>query len=275
MRNHTKNNQKISIDQTTGANQDKKYIFVVKLSVLRTNDLVSYLKTLFLKYNSVSIDYEGDEKYLTKQELEEITDWLQITYKNEKKLFYTVAIRSRFDILQYGEQEYLKVLTHFYETYAFFTIILVAGHKKYIGENKRSLHVTKRFIEWIEILTLKNKNKEIFIGADNMFTLANSLLTIYGNIRIILLKSKQLNFQMSLFESTLLQRIGVYALYCESQEKAENNEYVRSYLQRRGVQEEDIAKEIKNYTIEKKELIKTTLEKEKRYLFLFSVEFSE
>ena len=227
-----------------------------------------------MKYDSVSIDYEGDEKYLTKQELEEITSWLQSTFKNEKKLFFTVAIRSRFDILQYGEQEYLKALTHFYETYAFFTIILVTGHKRYIEKDKRSLHVTKRFIEWINLLTLKQKDKEIFIGADNIFTLANSLLRRYSNTRIILLKSKQLPFQMSLFELTLHQRIGIYALYIESQEKALNNEYIRSYLQRRGIQEKDIAKEINNYAIEKKELIKTQLEREKMHLFLFSVEFS-
>ena len=79
---------------------------------------------------------------------------------------------------------------------------------------------------------------------------------------------------MNLFEYTLHQRIGIYALYIESQEKALNNEYFRSYLQRRGIQEKELAQEINNYAIEKKELMKTTLEQEKMYLFLFSVEFS-
>ena len=253
---------------------DRNTSFVVKQSALQSEDIVGKIRTLFFDYDSVSIDYEGDTKYLSKNRLVEILEWLHSTFVGTKRLFYTIAVRSTYDILDQKatSYSYVQELLELYSIFENFQIILVAGNKKYVAEQNQKKHLQERFHGWIQKLSEYDRTKEIYLGADGMFKLTKNLLHTYENTQAILLKNPLYDDQFAYFTLELQSRVGVYALLITSKDEAVKSEYMRGYLKRRGIQETDYKEKIYFYAIEKEALKNSQVRKEFNFMFLFSVE---
>ena len=229
---------------------------------------------MFFDYDSVSIDYEGDTRYLSKSQLVDILEWLGSTFVGTKRLFYTIAVRSTFDILdeQATTFTYIQELLELYKAFENFQIILVAGNKKYVNEENQKKHLQERFHGWIRKLSQCCTNKEIYLGADGMFKLTKKLLHTYENTQAVLLKNPLYDEQYAAFTIELQSRVGIYALLIKSSTEAVESEYIKGYLKRRGVQEIHYKEKINHYAIEKEELKNSQIQKEYNFMFLFSVE---
>lgn len=220
------------------------------------------------------MDYEGDHKYLAIDQLTDLLGWVHNLFGSTKRFYYTIAVRSTYDILHVERDDgyYIQQILLLYEKYSNFHIILVAGNRKYVDLLNQKMHMKERFQTWIQELQKRDLEKEIFIGADNIFKLARSLLSSYENTKAILLKSSNLNDQMKLFNVTLQDRLGVYSLLIESDEKAVALEYVRGYLQRRGIAEQHYKEKVLDYAIQHDDYFNTDLEQKYNFMFLFAIE---
>lgn len=227
---------------------------------------------MFTKYDSISIDYEGDEKYLDIEELIEILGWIQSKAKSRKNLFYTIAMRSNYDILKKEHTNtYIQDLLAIYHKYENFQVILVAGNKKYVDKVNQKLRLSERFHTWIQALQKNDSNKTIYLGADNILTLTKSLLQTYETTKAILLKNPMLASQMAFFDLYLQHRLGIYSLAIDSIEKAVNHDYVKGYLQRRGIEEINYKEKIKEYSILQTNLQTEEIKENYNFMFLFAV----
>ncbi len=246
----------------------------MKQSAIQTDDIIGYLKDLFQKYDSISIDYEGDQRYLVIDQLKGLLNWVNESFEQQKKLHYTIAVRSTYDILHDEEKvsEYIKEILFLYSKYKNFHIILVAGNRKYVEISNQKMHMKKRFQTWIQELQKQDLDKEIFIGADNIFKHTQSLLLTYDNTKAVLLKNTNLYQQKKQFSRRLQHRLGVYSLLIESNEKAVKLESVRSYLQRRGVDEKDYKSKILDFAIEHEDYYNDDIEQKYNFMFLFAIE---
>lgn len=232
-------------------------------------DIVTILKDLFGKYDSISIDYEGDSRYLTIAVLTEILSWMETQSNTRKKLFYTIAIRSKHDILveERIAGQYVHDLLNLYETYTNFNVILVAGNKKYVDQTSQKLSLSLRFHTWVQELLKRDSTRIIYFGADNIFKLTKTLLETYDRTRAILLKNPALQRQMNFFSSELQHKLGIYSLAIESAEKAIQYDFVKGYLQRRGIDEIQYKEKIEEYAVSHTNF----LNKNYNFMFLFSV----
>ena len=228
---------------------------------------------MFKKYDSISIDYEGDHNYLIIDQLEDLLDWVDESFEQSKRLHYTIAVRSTYDILHDGKEinQYIQQILLLYGKYKNFHIILVAGNRKYVDISNQKMHMKERFHAWIQELQKTDFGKEVFIGADNIFKLTKTLLHSYDNTKAILLKNPDLEEQKDMFSSEMQSRIGVYSLLIESHEKAITYDYVKGYLQRRGIEEIYHKEKIREYAVQHEEYYSNELENNYNFMFLFSI----
>ena len=228
---------------------------------------------MFRKYDSISIDYEGDSRYLTIAVLTEILSWMETQSNTRRKLFYTVAMRSKHDILVEEKiaGQYVHDLLNLYETYTNFNIMLVAGNKKYIDQTSQKLSLSTRFHSWVQELLKRDANRIIYIGADNILKLTKSLLLTYEGTRAVLLKNPALKSQKDYLSSELQHKLGIYSLAIESAEKAIQYDFVKGYLQRRGIEEIHYKEKIQDYAVSYNEFWTEEIKKNYNFMFLFAV----
>ncbi len=104
-----------------------------------------------------------------------------------------------------------------------------------------------------------------------MFSLTKSLLQTYETTKAILLKNSSLATQMNFFESELQHRLGIYSLAIESIEKAIKYDFVKEYLQRRGIKEINYKEKIQEYSILYENWQTEAIKENYNFMFLFAV----
>lgn len=211
---------------------------------------------------------------MTIAELQEVLSWLQETFDRRKIFSYTIAVRSKYDILHIEETAggYITQLLELYKRQSNFQVILVAGNKKYVDLAYHKMPLKERFETWIEILNSLDSSKNIYIGADKILTLTQKIMHKYVNTKAVLLKNAQLEEQLNTFAEILQTRLGVYSLLITSSEEAIKRDFIKGYLKRRGIQEHEYKEKILDYSLEKEFVIRQHDQKRFNFMFLFSIE---
>lgn len=235
--------------------------------------MVTSLKHFFFDYDSVSLDYEGDANYLSIAEIQEVLTWLQETFERTKTFSYTIAVRSKYDILHIEEKAggYVSKLLELYKQQSNFQVILVAGNKKYVSQAYLKMPLRERFETWIEILNSLDSTKDIYLGADKVLSLTQKLMHKYENTKAVLLKNAQVEEQLNTFAEILRSRVGVYSLLITSSEEAIEKDFIQGYLKRRGIQEREFKEKVLDYSLEIDFITNQQNQKRFNFLFLFPV----
>ncbi|MHA2362408.1 MAG: hypothetical protein ACXAC7_00520 [Candidatus Hodarchaeales archaeon] len=235
--NENKSNQECKLTNFSllEAEQSLKPAIAVKHSLLNDTTLINRIKDLFQHNDTIFLDYEGDDKLLTNQELLVLCNWVENTF-SQKKLVYTVAVRSeKYDAMTRDGQLNIKRLISLHQVFKSFFICLVPGHPLYLNHSAQKKVLDKRFNFWInKIIELSGHYKPVFLGADKMLRLAKRLMLKYTFIFGILLKSPNIKAEISLFDANLKERLGIYALKVQNEKQALKSPYLRDYLERRG-----------------------------------------
>lgn len=199
-------------------------------------------------------------------------NWLNDSFHKNKKFLYTIAVRGKFDILEKEKIsfQYIRDILNLYQNYQSLQIILVAGNKKYVDVEYQSQRLKDRFFAFTEAFIKKDPSKDIYLGADKIFNLTKLLLEKYRQTKAVLLQNSNINDQKDFFSEKFQFRISIYALLIDSVDSAVENSFFRSYLTRRGVEENNFKQSFHNFAFLKKDIIDEFYDKTD--LFLFSVE---
>jgi hypothetical protein len=201
-----------------------------------------------------------------------LLNWLNDSFHKNKKFLYTIAVRGKFDILEKEKIsfQYIRDILNLYQNYQSLQIILVAGNKKYVDVEYQSQRLKDRFFAFTEAFIKKDPSKDIYLGADKIFNLTKLLLEKYRQTKAVLLQNSNINDQKDFFSEKFQFRISIYALLIDSVDSAVENSFFRSYLTRRGVEENNFKQSFHNFAFLKKDIIDEFYDKTD--LFLFSVE---
>lgn len=227
----------------------------MKSSSNTKSTILDVIKGKFLQSNNVTLDYEGDDNYLSFNDLQNLCEWLEVNYPTSR-FYYTVSIRSSlYDILKYNKDNnndvssFLSCLFVFYKKYSVLKIVLVAGNKKYLTDISKTLSISSRFEKFIQSLTQSNIEKDILIGADKIFKLTKRLMIKYSNTKAVFLYNPSILEQLKHFSEFINNRKLIYALSVGSIEQGLVNKHIKDYLLRRGVTNDTLEENVSKYAL--------------------------